>query len=355
MRGVWWTTERIEMKTSLIIIIASTILTACSGSGSSGSATLPSDFPSGDGNTPDQNNAEPGYYGFNSADSIVTKALPPFVIGEEFIVENELAVIITDINTRSGDYMIYQPSCVEGFLTHHYNAVLLKGNHGAPSRIQISVSSNTVTISEYAESLANTGHVVKSTETNTGECNAGEFFSPISQWILFQNGRSVVFKDLDNNLYLGFRNQIVDKSDLLFKKFKIFHHQAQGAISITNRLSVWSWPPEGIIFEDNSSNLADTSFGFSSPDTTVKGFASNWKNSVYRIKNNSNSTTFAQIWNNQVSTVPMIGITAILSGKIVSIHNSVFRNCEASDVYTLSGEQVCDSVGSGGLSFYFEK
>lgn len=165
------------------VFLAVLFLSACGGGGSGGgSISLPSNGgpnpTDGGGGTSGGGNGSASYYGFNSANSIVSNALPPFVSGEQFVVANELAIIVSDLDNRVVDYMIHEPICLAGLLTYDYNAVLVKGDPTAPSRIRISAGSSSVMITEYTELQSGAGYVDKTTETNSGTCSNGEFFRP---------------------------------------------------------------------------------------------------------------------------------------------------------------------------------
>ncbi|MBK7962244.1 MAG: hypothetical protein IPK04_14325 [Bdellovibrionales bacterium] len=343
--------------TSMIgITILSLGLIACGGGSGGSSTSLPSDGGTnpgggnGGGGSTGGGNGTASYYGFNSANSIVSNALPPFVSGEQFVVDSEVAIIVSDLDNRTADYMIYEPICLSGVLSYDYNAVLVKGDPTAPSRVRISASSSSTTITEYTELQSGAGYVDKTTETNTGVCNNGEFYSSVSQWVVFQNGRSILLKDMDNNIYFGFRNQLVDKSLLLAKQYKVYHQLNNGAVDVANKLNTWSSASASVVNLDASSSPSNSAFGFSSPHTTAKGFASTTRGSHYTIHGN-----FSRIYDNQTATVPMMGISATLSGKNISIHNAVHRTCGSGDVYSHNGQTVCDTVGSGAVSFYFEQ
>lgn len=325
------------------------VFSACGGGGGGSSTTsLPSN--GGGGGSTSGGNGSTSYYGFNSANSIVSNAQPPFVSGEEFVVAGELAFIVSDLDNRAVDYMIYEPTCLAGVLAYDYNAVLVKGDPTAPSRIRISASSSSVMIAEYTELQSGGGYVDKTTETNSGICLNGEFYSSVSQWVVFQNGRSILFKDMDNNIYFGFRNQLVDKSQLLSKQYKVYHQLNNGAVDVANKLNTWNSASASVVNLDASSSPSDSAFGFNSPHTTAKGFASTTRGSHYTIQGN-----FARVWDNQTATVPTMGVTATLSGKNVSIHNAVYRTCGSGDVYSHNGQNVCDMFGAGAVSFYVEK
>jgi hypothetical protein len=331
------------------------ILSACGGGSGSDSSSLPSngripDGGSGGGGSTGGGNGTASYYGFNSANAIVSNALPPFVSGEAFVVAEELAFIVSDLDNRIADYMIYEPICLAGLLTYDYNAVLVNGDPTAPSRIRISTSSTSVMITEYTELQSGLGYVDKTTETNTGVCSGGEFYSSVSQWVVFQNGRSILFKDMDNNIYFGFRNQLVDKSLLYQKQYKVYHQLNIGAVDVANKLNTWTSSSASVLNLDASASQANSAFGFISPNTTAKGFASATRGSHYTIQGN-----FSRIWDNQTATVPMIGVSATLAGKNISIHNAIHRNCGSGDVYFHNGQNVCDMVGSGAVSFYVEQ
>lgn len=340
---------RIEKIISLLWVAF--ILSACGG----GSSPLPSngtspDGGSGGGGSTGGGNGTASYYGFNSANAIVSNALPPFVSGEQFVVAEELAFIVSDLDNRTADYMIYEPICLAGLATYDYNAVLVKGDPIAPSRIRISAGSTSVMIVEYTELQSGAGYVDKATETNTGTCTNGEFYSSVSQWTIFQNGKSILFKDMDNNIYFGFRNQLVDKSLLHSRQYKVYHQLNNGAVDVANKLNTWTSPSGSVLNLDPSSSQANSAFGFSSPNTTAKGFASTTRGSHYTIQGN-----FSRIWDNQTATVPLIGVSATLAGKNISIHNSIHRTCGSGDVYFHNGQNVCDMVGSGAVSFYVEQ
>jgi len=339
-------------KNYFFVSLAVLFLSACGGGGSGGgSISLPSNGGpnpiDGGGGTSGGGNGSASYYGFNSANSIVSNALPPFVSGEQFVVANELAIIVSDLDNRVADYMIYEPICLAGLLTYEYNAVLIKGDPTAPSRIRISAGSSSVMITEYTELQSGAGYVDKTTETNSGTCTNGEFYSSVSQWIVFQNGRSILFKDMDNNIYFGFKNQLVDKSQLLSKQYKVYHQLNYGAVDVANKLNTWNSISASVVNLDASSSPSDSAFGFNSPNTTAKGFASTTRGSHYTIRGN-----FARVWDNQTATVPMMGVTATLAGKNVSIHNAIHRTCQSGDVYSHNGQNVCDMFGSGAVSFY---
>ena len=340
-----------NFKNYLSLFLAVFFLSACGGGGGggSGSTSLPSNGGTnpGGGGTSGGGNGSASYYGFNSANSTVSNAFPPFVSGEQFVVANELAIIVSDLNSRLADYMIYEPTCLAGVLTYDYNAVLVKGDPTAPSRIRISAGSSSVMITEYTELQSGSGYVDKTTETNSGTCTNGEFYSSISQWIVFQNGRSILFKDMDNNIYFGFRNQLVDKSQLLSKQYKVYHQLNNGAVAVATKLNTWNSASASVVNLDASSSPSDSAFGFNSPHTTAKGFASTTRGSHYTTQGN-----FARVWDNQTATVPMIGVSATLAGKNISIHNAVHRTCGSGDVYSHNGQNVCDMVGSGAVSFY---
>lgn len=331
-------------------------LCACGGGGGGSSSTLPSNGGttpgggSGGGGSTSGGNGTATYYGFNSANSIVSNALPPFVSGEQFVVTGEVAFIVSDLDNRTADYMIYEPICLSGVLSYDYNAVLVKGDPNAPSRVRISASSTSTTITEYTELQSGAGYVDKTTETNTGVCNDGEFYSSTSQWVVFQNGRSILLKDMDNNIYFGFRTQLVDKSLLPAKQYKAYHQLINGAVDVANKLNTWNSASASVVNLDASASSSNSAFGFSSPNTTAKGFASTTRGSHYTIQGN-----FSRVYDNQTATVPMIGVTATLSGKNISIHNAVHRTCGSGDVYSHNGQNVCDFVGSGAVSFYFEQ
>ncbi|MBK9322972.1 MAG: hypothetical protein IPM97_08535 [Bdellovibrionaceae bacterium] len=228
------------IKNMIVIVILSLGLSACGGGSGGSSTSLPSDGGTnpgggnGGGGSTGGGNGTASYYGFNSANSIVS--------------------IIT----------------------------------------------------EYTELQSGAGYVDKTTETNTGVCNNGEFYSSVSQWVVFQNGRSILLKE------------------------------SSASASVVNL--------------DASSSPSNSAFGFSSPHTTAKGFASTTRGSHYTIHGN-----FSRIYDNQTATVPMMGISATLSGKNISIHNAVHRTCGSGDVYSHNGQSVCDTVGSGAVSFYFEQ
>lgn len=328
------------------------VLSACGGGGGGSSTTsLPSNGGGngggGGGGSTSGGNGSASYYGFNSANSIVSNALPPFVSGEEFVVGGELAFIVSNLDQRTADYMIYEPICLTGVLAYDYNAVLVKGDPTAPSRIRISASSSSVMITEYTELQSGAGYADKTTETNSGTCTNGEFYSSVSQWVVFQNGRSILFKDMDNNIYFGFKNQLVDKSLLQAKLYKVYHQLNNGAVDVANKLNTWNSASASVVNLDASSSPSDSAFGFNSPHTTAKGFASTTRGSHYTIQSN-----FSRVWDNQTATVPMMGVTATLAGKNVSIHNAVHRTCGSGDVYSHNGQNVCDMLGSGAVSFY---
>ena len=339
-----------NLKNYFSLFLAVFFLSACGGGGG-GSTSLPSNGggnPGGGGGGPSGGgNGSASYYGFNSANGIVSNALPPFVSGEQFVVTGELAFIVSNLDNRTADYMIYEPTCLAGVLTYDYNAVLVKGDPTAPSRIRISAGSSSVMITEYTELQSVAGYVDKTTETNSGTCTNGEFYSSVSQWIVFQNGRSILFKDMDNNIYFGFRNQLVDKSLLQAKQYKVYHQLNNGAVDVANKLNTWNSASASVVNLDASSSPSDSAFGFNSPHTTAKGFASTTRGSHYTIQGN-----FARVWDNQTATVPMMGVTATLAGKNISIHNAIHRTCQGGDVYSHNGQNVCDMVGSGAVSFY---
>lgn len=345
-----------NLKNYFSIILAVFFLSACGGGGGGGSASSPSNGGNpgggtgGGGGSSGGGNGSASYYGFNSANGIVSNALPPFVSGEQFIVTNELAFIVSNLDNRTADYMIYEPTCLAGVLSYDYNAVLVKGDPTAPSRIRISASSSSVMITEYTELQSGAGYVDKTTETNSGTCTNGEFYSSVSQWVVFQNGRSILLKDMDNNIYFGFRTQLVDKTLLHPKRYKVYHQLNNGAVDVANKLNTWTSPSASVVNLDSDGSPSNSAFGFNSPNTTAKGFASTTRGSHYTIQGN-----FARVWDNQTATVPMMGVTATLSGKNVSIHNAINRTCQSGDVYSHNGQNVCDMVGSGAVSFYVEQ
>lgn len=127
-----------NLKNYFSLFLAVFFLSACGGGG--GSTSLPSNGGGigggGGGGSSGGDNGCASFYGFNSANGIVSNATAPFVSGEQFIVANELAFIVSNLDNRTADYMIYEPVCLAGVLSYDYNAVLVKGDPTAPSRVR---------------------------------------------------------------------------------------------------------------------------------------------------------------------------------------------------------------------------
>lgn len=348
------TTKGKTMKTFILLVLV-TILAGCGGGGSGGgtSSSVPTigDGTGPGGNPVEDDIASPTYFGFNTQHNSILSEATTF-IGETFEIPNEVAFSISDQNNRFMDAMIFQPSCIQGILEHRFNAVLLKGSSTSPSRVKITVSRSSVTITELTELQSGAGFVEKTTESNTGVCTDGEFYSEVSLWTLFQNGRTVLFKNMDGEIYFGMRDTAIltDKSLLYPRRYKTYHQIESGAVDVSSRLSVWSQPSASDLSIDVSGSATDSSFTFSNPNTLVRGFASNNRNSVFSLQNG-----FSTIWNQQANVLPMVGITAVLGGKVLSIQNGIHSNCQSGDVYMLNGNQaVCDMQGSGAISIYME-
>ncbi len=340
------------IKNLLYILIVALVLSACGGGGGGGSSALPSnggDNPGGGtgggGSSPTDANAS--YYGFNTQTGSTVQDVTTFQSGDVYKIDNHLALVVTDSDNRFMDALIFQPSCVIGLLEYDYNAILIKGANNAPSRVKITTKANQPVITTYVEVQSGTygPWVEYSTETLTGVCSEGMFYDTTADATIFQNGNSVVYKDLDGNIYFGLRNQVTDFSLLLNRQYKHYDQVDNGAVNPTNSMATWNSGNASSVLMDSSP--AQSAFTFSSPNYEFTGLGSTNSSETF-----SDRSGFKRIWDGQTSTLPRMGMTVILGGKAFSIHNSVRSTCASA--FSHNSQMVCTMDGSGSFSIYAE-
>lgn len=344
------------MKTNknLISILAlSLILSACGGGGDGSSSTTspsnggenPGGGNGGGGSSP--TNANASYYGFNTQTGSTVLDVTVFQGGDVYKIDNHLAMVITDGDNRYMDALIYQPSCVIGLLEYDYNAILIKGANNAPSRVKITAKASQSVITTLVE--VQTGiygpWVEYSTETLTGTCEGGMFYDNLADATIFQNGNSVIYKDIDGNIYFGLRNQVTDFSQLLNRQYKHYDQIDNSAINPTNTMATWGGGNASSVLLDSSSS--QSSFTYSAPNYEFTGFGSTNSNETF-----SDRGGFKRIWDGQTSSLPRMGMTVVLGGKVFSIHNSIRSTCASP--FSHNSQMVCTMEGSGSLSIYAE-
>lgn len=334
---------------NLFVAMMTIFAVGCSGGGG-GSSSAPSGGGSGDGGGGGgpSDTANPAFYGFNTQYGTTVADVTTFQLGELYQIPSHVAFVITDPDNRYMDALIYQPSCIQGLLEYDYNAVLIHGASTAPSRVRIKAKATNPVITTVTE-LQSGGYVDLSTETLTGTCSEGMFYDTSLDSTLFQNGNTAIYKDLDGNIYFGIRStvQVVDKTLLYPFQYKRYDHLYNGAITVTNRLATWGSASSSLINLDSAGDSTNSSFGFTNPNTTVKGFADNSRASVYTIQGE-----YRRIWDGNNAVLPLMGVTGILGGKVISIHNGIHSNAQAGDIYQHNGVDVADMKGTGSLSIY---
>lgn len=341
------------IKSFLCTLVLSSFLCACGGvGGGNASNSLPSNGggnPGGGsgGGSPAPAHANAAYYGFNTQTGSTVTDVTIFQSGDVYKIDNHLAMVITDGDNRYMDALIYQPSCVIGLLEYDYNAILIKGANSAPSRLKITAKATQPVITTLVEVQSGTygPWVEYRTETLTGTCSSGMFYDTAADSTIFQNGNSVIYKDLDGNIYFGLRNQVSDFSLLLNRQYKHYDQIDSGALNPSNTMAIWSSGNASSVLLDSSSS--QSSFTYSSPNYEFTGFGSTNSNEAF-----SDRSGFKRIWGGQTSTLPRMGMSIVLGGKAFSIHNSVRSAC--SSPFTHNSQTVCSMDGAGSLSIYAE-
>lgn len=342
------------MKVENLFVAMMTIFAVGCGGGGGGSSSAPSNGGNpgggggGGGGTPTVTDGKASFYGFNTQYGTSVHDVTVFQAGEVFQIPSHVAFVITDADNRYMDALIYQPTCIQGLLSYDYNAVLIHGATTAPSRVRITARATNPIITTVTE-LQSGGYVDLTTDTLTGTCDEGMFYDTAMDATLFQNGNTAIYKDLDGNIYFGIRSsvQVVDKTQLYPNQYKRYDHIYNGAITVSNRMATFSSPNSHLLALDSDSSSTHSSFGFTNPNTTVKGFADNSRGSHYTIQGE-----YRRIWNNQNAVLPLMGVTGILGGKVISVHNGIHTNAQAGDIYQHNGVNVADMKGTGTLSIY---
>ncbi len=191
-----------KLTTFLFAILSSLIFTAC-GSGS-GSDSSTSQVPSIGGRTTDGDsggttggNGNAAYYGIATDSSTPITNQPALPTnGSLMSIPNEFAVNIRNLNTRTMDVFIYQPTCVVGLLTEDYSIVLISGSQTAPTIGQLSVGASSISFQErsiFYSGWTPSAYDFGSTSILSGTCSSGQM-SLNKAGTLFSNGKILIWR-----------------------------------------------------------------------------------------------------------------------------------------------------------------
>lgn len=319
--------------------LASLFLTGCGGSGGGASQGSPDTSTPTLPSPPSAGEAKFYYFQTDSSNLLTTTTMNG--------ISNEFGLNVRDVNNRVLDIGIYQPECFVGSIEYDYNLIMIDGSSTSPNRYGARLGSSSITLLTLTEGSTTT--YTKSSTTLSGSCTNGVY--TLTGGVLISNGKTLLYRTTSGDLYFGIKKTLLltDKSLLPLKKFYQYCQQDTTAVSYQNSLNTWIGNA-GMEYTDPSALSFDSAFGFS-PNYVMKYMCASSRNSNYLIMNNQ----FSKIWDGSSARTPFYGVTAIIGGKTLFLSSMVYKNCTAGDLYSFSGEFVCDPVGSGAVNFFIEQ
>lgn len=347
-----------------------TILLAACGSGGGGGGGTSSD-PSNGGGTggggggggSSGGDGNAAYYGFSTdSSSKITNQATPLTSGvNQLTIASQVTFNLRNLNNRTLDVMIYQPTCIVGLLTETYSAVLISGATTSPSIASIVVSATGVNFQERAMLAGVQVYDYGSSGSVSGTCTSGEM-NLGSSGTLFSNGKIMLWRTGTGDLYMGGRSSTIETvmANFQLKQYDKYEQIDNNSVSPGNALSTWTSGNAGQVVTDASASSSNSAFANSSGNTIVKSFASNTPSARYAANSNGYSTSTTQhtrVWTNLSQDVPFygFGISNLgSSGKAISV--TAMKRANGSTVTANDGSTAVELIrGSGAFLIHVQR